>query len=396
MKKTKFFLLGLAALAMTACNKDNEAEPIVETDATVSFIIKAGSPQRETEPNSLLDSDAKITKLTAMVYAGQVQEGIKTVEDADNVLKVEGIKCKSGANKVLVVVANYDKNAGGDAIDFTGKTLDQVKAMTIQLTQDNQSAKFLIMTGESNAFTIKPGTNYYGYPAGTGTTQDNLIETGNALKVTRVHAAMSIQNVTVTFDPQYSSNYYFKPQNVAGLICKKQSKIFGASLDFGTDYLGGVATTAAAYTPTTSYDNNVSWLTKPYAAKAGFYIMESVYQVGNNLRPTILCVYGKLKKTETQDFSQEELDAAMAAGYCDSNAITYYPVLVNYNGYGYTYTGENTGLNKILRNNHYKISLTVKGPGTNTPEGPLPEEANLNVNCEVVSWNVVNQNAIWN
>uniref|UniRef100_UPI0035A095FC fimbrial protein n=1 Tax=Porphyromonas loveana TaxID=1884669 RepID=UPI0035A095FC len=80
MKKTKFFLLGLAALSLAACNKDNGVEPIVETDATVSFVIKTG------EGRAVGDGleDAKITKLTAMVYSGQVQEALKTVEDATN------------------------------------------------------------------------------------------------------------------------------------------------------------------------------------------------------------------------------------------------------------------------------------------------------------------------
>ncbi len=388
MKKTKFFLLGLAALSLAACNKDNGVEPIVETDATVSFVIKTG------EGRAVGDglADAKITKLTAMVYSGQVQEALKTVEDATNgVTKVEGITCKSGANRKLVVIANHDY-----ALD--GKSYNEVMALTTKLVADNQSAQGLVMTGESPTFTIKPGANHYGYP--TGTTSDNLISEGSPLAVTRVHAGMSFSGVTVNMATQYENYYSFKTDGakIAALVAKKDSKIFGSSLVTDTKaYLFGVATPAGLYTPDAegeTYTLEAS-LATDYAAGAGFYVLESKYDVPNELRPTILCIYGKLLDNGGNELSEPALQDAIAAGFCDAQGITYYPVLVNYNGNGYTYAAGYTAENKIVRNNHYKIALTITGPGTDTPENPQPVQANLNVNCEVTPWVVVNQTATW-
>lgn len=388
MKKTKFFLLGLAALAMTACNKDNEAEPIVETDATVSFIIKSG------EGRAVGDglADAKITKLTAMVYAGQIQEGIKTVEEADGVLKVEGIPCKSGANRVLVVVANHN-------YELTGKSLNEVEALTTSLTAENQNAKNLIMTGKSAAFTIKPGSNHYGYPGGT--TSDNLVSAGTPLAVTRVHAGISFAGVEVNMATQYQNYYSFKPADakIAALVAKKDSKIFGNSLVSNTNaYLYGVQTPAGLYTPDAAgetYELEAS-LNTNYAVGAGFYVLESKYDASNELRPTILCIYGELLDKDGNPLTEPALTDAVNAGFCDGDGTTYYPVLVNYDGNGYIYSGAITqGQNKIVRNNHYKITLNITGPGTNTPENPQPVQANLNVTCQVTPWVVVNQAATW-
>nr|BAM14715.1 fimbrillin [Porphyromonas gulae] len=388
MKKTKFFLLGLAALAMTACNKDNEAEPIVETDATVSFIIKSG------EGRAVGDglADAKITKLTAMVYAGQIQEGIKTVEEAGGVLKVEGIQCKSGANRVLVIVANHD-------YDLVGKSLDQVEALTTSLTAENQNAQNLIMTGKSAAFTIKPGSNHYGYPDGTAS--DNLVSAGAPLAVTRVHAGISFAGVEVNMATQYQNYYSFNPADakIAALVAKKDSKIFGDPLFSDSKaYLYGVQTPAGLYTPDATgetYELEAS-LNMNYAEGAGFYVLESKYDVTNELRPTILCIYGKLLDKDGNPLTGQALTDAIHAGFCDNEATTYYPVLVNYDGNGYIYSGNITqGQNKIVRNNHYKITLNITGPGTDTPENPQPVQANLNVTCEVTPWVVVNQAATW-
>ena len=86
MKKTKFFLLGLAALAMTACNKDNEAEPVTEGNATISVVLKTSNPNRAF---GVGDDESKVAKLTVMVYNGEQQEAIKS---AENATKVEDIK----------------------------------------------------------------------------------------------------------------------------------------------------------------------------------------------------------------------------------------------------------------------------------------------------------------
>ncbi|ALJ24661.1 Major fimbrial subunit protein type Ib [Porphyromonas gingivalis SJD2] len=383
MKKTKFFLLGLAALAMTACNKDNEAEPVTEGNATISVVLKTSNSNRAF---GVGDDESKVAKLTVMVYNGEQQEAIKS---AENATKVEDIKCSAG-QRTLVVMANTG------AMELVGKTLAEVKALTTELTAENQEAAGLIMTAEPKTIVLKAGKNYIGY---SGTGEGNHIE-NDPLKIKRVHARMAFTEIKVQMSAAYDNIYTFVPEKIYGLIAKKQSNLFGATLvNADANYLTGSLTTFnGAYTPA-NYAN-VPWLSRNYVAPAadapqGFYVLENDYSAnGGTIHPTILCVYGKLQKNGA-DLAGADLAAAQAANWVDAEGKTYYPVLVNFNSNNYTYDSNYTPKNKIERNHKYDIKLTITGPGTNNPENPITESAHLNVQCTVAEWVLVGQNATW-
>lgn len=382
MKKTKFFLLGLAALAMTACNKDNEAEPVTEGNATISVVLKTSNPNR-----AFGEDESKVAKLTVMVYNGEQQEAIKS---AENATKVEDIKCSAG-QRTLVVMANTG------AMELVGKTLAEVKALTTELTAENQEAAGLIMTAEPKTIVLKAGKNYIGY---SGSGEGNHIE-NDPLKIKRVHARMAFTEIKVQMSAAYDNIYTFVPEKIYGLIAKKQSNLFGAALaNADANYLTGSLTTFnGAYTPPTNYAN-VPWLSRDYVAPTadapqGFYVLENDYSAnGGTIHPTILCVYGKLQKNGA-DLAGADLAAAQAANWVDAEGKTYYPVLVNFNSNNYTYDNGYTPKNKIERNHKYDIKLTITGPGTNNPENPITESAHLNVQCTVAEWVLVGQNATW-
>ncbi|OWR82836.1 Major fimbrial subunit protein type Ib [Porphyromonas gingivalis SJD12] len=383
MKKTKFFLLGLAALAMTACNKDNEAEPVTEGNATISVVLKTSNPNRAF---GVSDDESKVAKLTVMVYNGEQQEAIKS---AENATKVEDIKCSAG-QRTLVVMANTG------AMELVGKTLAEVKALTTELTAENQEATGLIMTAEPKTIVLKAGKNYIGY---SGNGEGNHIE-NDPLKIKRVHARMAFTEIKVQMSAAYDNIYTFVPEKIYGLIAKKQSNLFGATLvNADANYLTGSLTTFnGAYTPT-NYAN-VPWLSHDYVAPTadapqGFYVLENDYSANSGtIHPTILCVYGKLQKNGA-DLTGTDLAAAQAANWVDGQGKTYYPVLVNFNSNNYTYDSNYTPKNKIERNHKYNIKLTITGPGTNNPENPITESAHLNVQCTVAEWVLVGQNATW-
>lgn len=383
MKKTKFFLLGLAALAMTACNKDNEAEPVTEGNATISVVLKTSNPNRAF---GNAEDESKVAKLTVMVYNGEQQEAIESVENAT---KVENIKCSAG-QRTLVVMANTGE------MKLAGKTLAEVKALTTELTAENQEAAGLIMTAEPKTIVLKAGKNYIGY---SGNGEGNHIE-NDALKIKRVHARMAFTEIKVQMSAAYDNIYTFVPEKIYGLIAKKQSNLFGATLaNADANYLTGSLTTFnGAYTPA-NYAN-VPWLSRNYVAPAadapqGFYVLENDYSAnGGTIHPTILCVYGKLQKNGA-DLAGADLAAAQAANWVDAEGKTYYPVLVNFNSNNYTYDNGYTPKNKIERNHKYDIKLTITGPGTNNPENPITESAHLNVQCTVAEWVLVGQNATW-
>lgn len=383
MKKIKIFALGLAALAFAACNKDNEnVAPQMEGDASISVVLKTGT-------RGFGENESTVNKLTVMVYKGQQQEAIKS---AENATKVENIKCSAG-ERTLVVVANA-------AQDFTGMTLDAVKAATLTLNATHQEANELMMTAEPVVVNLVAGKNWYGYESG----QDgNEISQDAPLVIKRVHARAAFTGIEIAMSTSYSELYNFNPEFIAALVAKAQSNVFGASLVNTDDayFTGSLTTFDGAYTPA-NY-TNVAWLKRTYVAPTetapqGFYVLENKYGATPTPteRPTILCVYGKLTQKDGSELTTEQAAAAFEAGWIASatDHTTYYPVLVNYKSNNYTY-GSHTPNNEIVRNHKYDIKLKITAPGTNNPEGPITEQAFLNVNCTVAEWVLVNQAAEW-
>lgn len=282
---------------------------------------------------------------------------------------------------------------------LAGKTLAEVKALTTELTAENQGAAGLIMTAEPVVVTLVAGNNYYGYDGSQG---GNQISQNTPLEIKRVHARMAFTEIKVQMSQSYANKYNFAPENIYALVAKKESNLFGASLANGDDaYLTGSLTNFnGAYSPA-NY-THVDWLGRDYTepsnnAPQGFYVLESTYAQNAGLRPTILCVKGKLTKHDGTALSSEEMTAAFNAGWivADNDPTTYYPVLVNFNSNNYTYDNGYTPKNKIERNHKYDIKLTITGPGTNNPENPITESAHLNVQCTVAEWVLVGQNATW-
>ena len=127
--------------------------------------------------------------------------------------------------------------------------------------------------------------------------------------------------------------------------------------------------------------------------RKGFYILEN----NSAEHPTILCLKATLTQADGSDLTADQAQQAVEAGWIVSTTdhSTYYPVLVNWAKDGYTYADGHTAKNAIVRNNKYEISLTITGPGTNSPEDPTQEKANLDVKCVVTPSVIVKQNVVW-
>ncbi|WP_373811374.1 fimbrial protein [Porphyromonas macacae] len=379
MKVTKSLLLGLAALSLAACNKDEETQALHnEKNATVSVVVKS-------EPKMRLGSDqdeAKINKLAVMIYNGEAQEAYK---EEKNKAEVENIECSAGTRK-LVIVANYGEK------NFRGKTLQELLKTTEELAKATQEGKNLIMTCEPVSIDLKEGKNAYGWKNKAGY---NILSE-NPLVIKRVNARMEFKTINVEMADGFKTVYNVKLKRVAALIAKKQSNIFGASLvNNDPDYLFGIKTPKGSYTPGKYTEETSLVMECPDANKnkelngMGFYVLEN-----NSLQhPTILCVEATLVQADGKDLTEDQKKAAKDAGWIDDNCNTNYPVLVNWEQDGYTYT-TGKGLNKIERNHKYMVTLKITGPGTNTPEDHK-KVANLDVKCEVAEWIVVNQNVVW-
>lgn len=388
--KSKLFLLSLVALALafTACNK-NQDEPLQsETDATISVAVK--SADLRAYEDGAGDEDMKVQKLAVMVYQGGAQVAFKEVTDGS--LEVKDIETTSGA-KTLVVVANYANQ------NLQGLSLDKVKALTHTLSADDQNPNkgTFMLTAEPVSVTLNKGKNYYGYAAGDG----NRISVDKPIELQHIHAGMALTNLTVKFADSYKTLYgvKFDEGELIALIAKAQSNVFGEPLvNADANYFYGVklfGKTDGKYTPDnyTEMPELKMALTETGAQTGkGFYVLEN----NDAKHPTILCLKGELTQADGTALTAEQAAQAVEAGWIVSaeDHSTYYPVLVNWEKDGYTFEGT-TDKNGIVRNNKYEISLTITGPGTNSPEDPTAEKANLDVKCTVLPWVIVKQNVVW-
>lgn len=388
--KSKLFLLSLVALALafTACNKNQDEPQQSETDATISVAVK--SADLRAYEDGAGDADKKVQKLAVMVYQGGAQVAFKEVTDGS--LEVKDIETTSGA-KTLVVVANYARKS------LQGLSLDKVKALTHTLSADDQNPTkgTFMLTAEPVSVKLDKGKNYYGYAAGDG----NRLSVDKPIELKHIHAGMSLTNLTVKFADSYAALYSvkFDKGQLIALIAKAQSNVFGESLvNADANYFYGVklfGKTDGKYTP----DNYTEMaelkmaLTETGAQTGkGFYVLEN----NDAKHPTILCLKGELTQAGGDALTAEQAAQAVEAGWIVSaeDHSTYYPVLVNWEKDGYTFEGT-TDKNGIVRNNKYEISLTITGPGTNSPEDPTAEKANLDVKCKVLPWVIVKQNVVW-
>lgn len=392
--KSKLFLLSLVALtlAFTACNKNQDEPQQSETDATISVAVK--SADLRAYEDGAGNEDKKVQKLAVMVYQGEAQVAYKEADQASS-LEVTKIQTTSGA-KTLVVVANYANE------NLKGLSLTKVKALTHTLSADDQDPTkgTFMLTAEPVSVNLQKGNNYYGYAAGDG----NRISVDKPIELKHIHAGMALTSVTVAFADSYKTlyNVKFDKGQLIGLVAKAQSNVFGESLvNTDANYFYGVelfGKTAGKYTPAEANYKEMAELKMDLTEtgeqeRKGFYILEN----NSAEHPTILCLKATLTQANGSDLTADQAQQAVEAGWIVSTTdhSTYYPVLVNWAKDGYTYEGGHTAKNAIERNNKYEIALTITGPGTNSPEDPTVETANLDVKCTVLPWVIVKQNVVW-
>lgn len=390
MKIKSILLAGLIALGFAACN--NEDAPQINTaEATVSIKVVPSSNGTtlkavENLTNGVsatgLAAESKINQLEVYVFDAitNALDGYKSATIADGATpEVKEINVTPG-NKIIMVVANGavgTKDTKTDLLDAT-KELPAV-------------ANNLPMTGESSTIVLNPGQNYYGYPAGTGTAGDKLIETGNPLKIQRVNARVAIVAADLELpDEQKVIFDNLRDVEVAMFNVPKASKLFGnpATLAVNSTFQHGQTWETTATPPTyTGTDVMASLLdatvTFPIKVDAAphYYVTENTSTTAQ--QQMFIVLRGKAYKGN---------DAVVSEGlYTDAAGYTYYPVWVN--APDHDYTGDNTGDSKIRRNTQYNISLTIKKIGNPTID--IVEDAWLDVVVEVVDWAVVTQDVTW-
>ena len=258
-----------------------------------------------------------------------------------------------------------------------------------------------MLTAEPVTVTLQKGKNYYGYAAdGDG----NRLSVDKPIELKHIHAGMALTNLTVKFAESYAALYSvnFDKGQLIALIAKAQSNVFGESLvNTDANYFYGAklfGVKDSKYTPAEANYTEMAEL-KMALTETGAQTGKGFYVLENNSaeHPTILCLKGELTQADGTALTDDQAAQAVEAGWIVSaeDHSTYYPVFVNWTKDGYTYDGGHTAKNAIERNNKYEIALTITGPGTNSPEDPTAEKANLDVKCKVLPWVIVKQNVVW-
>ena len=394
MKLNKFFLVGMVALGLIACNSEDGIDLQGQAESTVSVKVAPSSngptvrAVGDLTGNGIsaigLAAESEIKFLEVYLFddilgtvAGYKSAGVVGTETS--VSEVKGITTTSGP-KTMIVVANA--NIGG----VTSKAILLAKTKNLPVVIANG----LPMTGMTTTpVVVKPGQNYYGHALPTGTTADNYIAVGVPLKVYRVNARVAIIGATIdlTGAPVEQANFFdaLSGVEVAMFNVPKTTKLFGDPLAMNGDYLHGELwpSTSNTYTPGAVEGTFKNAVTFPILVGAApfYYVNENTAATQGQM---MIVLRAKPMKGGV---------AVQAEGLYTTGGYTYYPVWINATDAKYTYTGDNTGDSKIRRNTQYNISITIKGIGNPTIDPPA--QSFLDVLVSVENWLVINQGVVW-
>lgn len=390
MKLRKLFYLSAITLGLVACSNDDIPNPKDgKADASISIKVYPASTGSQTRATGNLDgngikpeglaAESEIKQLEAWIFNGDALEKYATVAGTE----IKGIEVTSGP-RTLVVVANANLE--------TQPTLSGLKALTKDLSLNTDNG--LVMTAEPLELALEAGENFYGY-AGTTSTEKNYI-TDVPLALTRINARVAIVSTELNLKqlPNDQTHVFdgLADAQVAIFNVPKASNLFGTSLATNKAYLFGQAwpSTSGSYVSTTEGGTKEELLFDKLSdftiatAKAPYYYVNE--NTAKEEKEQMLIV---LRAKPTLN----DVPVVSAGLYTDAEGYTYYPIWVNATKDGYTYTGDNTGNSKIIRNTQYNISLTVTGIGN--PSIDPAETAFLDVKVEVKPWEVVSQNVVW-
>jgi len=403
MKIFRILLTAAIVLGMTACNNEDPVDLTGQPESTVSVRVVPGSDGPTVRSIGNLTGDGILTpglavesaikQLEVYIFQGQLPDGYKSVTGS-NVTQVLDIATHAGV-RTIIVVANANIGTVANKAELLAETKD--------LPVGDITTVGLPMTSNETSVELVAGKNQYGFivdgPGYDGATGVTHHSNGNPLKLYRVNARVAIVGATLALEGDDAVLFNnLRDVQVAMFNVPKTSKLFGAplSLAMNDKYLYGAAWTSpsgtyvsAASPATPSAEVNTNFLegtvtfpvvigTAPY-----FYVTESATAIAN--QQMFIVLRGK---------TYLDNDAVVANGYfTDADGYTYYPVWVNADKPGYTYTGNDTKDSMIRRNTQYNITLTIKHKGN--PNIDPPVAAQLDVNVSVEPWLVVTQGVVW-
>lgn len=382
MKTIKLFAIAAITLGMMACNKNENTEvnPNEGAQATLTVKVDTGSSLRAI---GAVPADGTVKSLEVFVYAGEALDGYGKAT-GDGVVEVKDIKVTTGARK-LVVVANANLGKVNSLSELKAKKIEGKVAVYATPLGENQVD--IAMTSEVKGVAIKAGKNLYGIAAGAGETSLS----SDPLALVRVPARISLVSAKTEFSDVFEG-WTFTPEAVFVFNVPGSSKYFGNILATDGNFFSGIdmaGKTGELLVPGITNVNaalldEVTDLSQITGNNPVYYYSFENKMEGS--KPVVLTIKGKLKDAAGQN---------PGAPFTDSEGNTYYSILVNATRAGYTYNGEGTGTGLLKRNTDYRLSVTIKRPGTDDPTTPPSETATLDVKVEVKPWVEVSQGIVY-
>lgn len=458
MKLKNLLFATMFACAFASCSSDDDPvidngggdTPVAKDEAVL--VLNMAGVQTRSDVVNVTDENA-INNSTVVVFNGSdeteaVLEATGKVNQNNDTK--EEIRLTPG-NKIVLVLANYKDQISAETkfSDFLQKEIDfaNYEGQNGTLTMNSSVYKVSLASGQKN---------YLGYATASIPKNGNNVgdEKGTPVYLYHNVAKVILNNVEVDLPKEIKSQYpnpRLDVKEVFILHAHKNSKLFTkeawGSTDVTDNYLNSVGTAETyaqwvekvkdkkevfkylvdpklyaqdGYT-TTKYEQPISlgWKsnidTDKNEIKQGeklpgkwdkenktvFYTYENM-NIGDEDIYTLLVVKG--------DFSYDGYKDKKATRITDYNR--YYSVAVGVTGFadGYSIPGGVPGLDAnlrtpnvgsnykgVIRNLQYKVGMTVRGPGYDTPVGPDGgNNTFLLVNVKVVDFGNVDQEAEFN
>jgi len=413
MKLRNLMYATMIACAFASCSKDDEVINGGETaDATAKLNVKFEMP---TQTKSLPENDdegaSESSVKSLQVYVFKADGSYEATFSKTNTNVSENNALTAGEKKVVVV-------ANADAVDNPRNINDVYDASVSILNEKNGQ---LTMNSKTYTITLVAGkTNYLGYTSDESTTGVYLIPTegdllGKAVKLYRNVAKIVLTGVTLAPNDQYKQAQ-LTINKVYILHGNPTSKLVGGSDAWNSTYsaLGNndnwfIGSTVSDYAKWVEKMSNItdSHVKQNYVDK---YDHSDYYN--SSIDPITLTTKSANHNNVDAFYAYENLNTTSRTLLVVEGVFSYgnqpvtdfptryYSVAVGDPNQNLgTLTKPDGGIERIndgiLRNVQYNVSLTVKGPGYETPFGPdQSSNTNLNVKVEVVPFGTVNQTPV--
>lgn len=439
MKLKSYLIQLLTALLLMSCSKDDDPgikEPDLSPDATFSLAVESVKTKAATT-----DPKDRITKLSVVLYIGGEYYTMKdSVLPADkindlqySINEVVNIPIKSGNTKVLVLA-----NAGNSAA-FMDKSLEEaLKIKTEGLTQEIHSH----LTMSSDVMDMTLGASVHNYLGYNKANADGIkVISSSPVLLYRNVARIQLSQLSLKKATDYGTavkfilkNIYIANAKSHSYLASKNKTIGGSTPNWGTVevdaentagfWWAGVKGNEASEFDKLTFANTVenSRLNYDFILAASNWTGFAYHDENSSKMPERDVVLNfelpgqdlsTHKNRQGEDnllfaignffYTYENLDPlegektilTLKGDYTyipngGAEEVTveniYYSVVVNGNGEENQITGV-AKHNGIKRNTKYSLDLTIKGPGSSTPD--LSERAYLGAKVKVVDWNTI-------